>query len=41
MVLVYGWSMAGQWDIRNTMIAWTVAIVAGLIVGIAAMMLAG
>lgn len=34
MLLIYGWSMAKQWELRNTMIVWTVAIVVSVFVQI-------
>ena len=34
MLLIYGWSMAKEWELSKTMIVWTAAIVVSLLVQI-------
>ena len=40
IAFVYGWMKAGEWDIKNIMIAWTACIVVGMVMNGASFLMA-
>lgn len=36
IAFIYGWVKSGEWNIRNVMLAWTVAFIIGIVGGIMA-----